>query len=170
MYTYFLAEKRGDCGEDLHLDMLCYFINTCLEYLLKHLLEMNGIPVVYTHVLRHLLSQLPSFYACSEWYGILRKHAAEVDDWGTQTLYGTSFTAVMETVLDLEKCYSLLLSDIENSVTYESTYESKVNKILLQLKSSYTTEQVIRYMPDTDMPDDVLFDAVKTAIKLLSSK
>lgn len=170
MYSYFLAEKHGDCGEDFHLDMLCYFINTCLEYLLKYLLEMNGIRAEHTHVLRYLLTQLPDSYAQSEWYGILRAHAGEVDDWGTQTRYGTSFVAAMDTVLDLEKCYLLLLADAENTVVYESTYESKISKILMQLRSSYTVEQVIRYLPDTDMPEEIMFDAVKTAIKLLSSK
>lgn len=169
-YKHFELDWNNRLEDALYVDYACRFLNEALAYLLKALLLSNGIDPKHTHVLGELINMLPNQYASAEWYTILRTYISEVADWSSRTRYGSSFSVLSETVYALHNAYNLLLDDVEGNTTYESTLDTQVTAILVKLGSHYTAEQVIRYLPSVDMPYDVLFDAVKTAVKLISSK
>lgn len=154
--------------DDAYVDMCCMNIGYSIEFCLKYLLESEGIVYKEDHNIYGLLCSLPDSYSTSEWYLILSPISRQLSEWATKSRYSDSFTTTQKMIVDVQRSLPLLINDCKSGVTYVSTLESRVSKILTQLKCKYPVNKVIPYLPEVELDDSSLFSAVKFAIELIS--
>lgn len=170
--NYRMAELmwRECATDDSYINETCKALNESLEYSLKYIMELNGVKAVHTHVIQKLLPEVPTQYASTEWYSILRGIATEIKDWYSEARYADNFVALRDTTLQCFRAAKLLLDEIENNVKHVCTVEDTVAQILAKLHSDVDVKRVMKLMPSVDLPYEILFETVKAALQEISKE
>ena len=156
--------------DDEHIDTACTSLMYSVELGLKYLIEMNGDKVPKTHSIKVLLANIPSKYYSSNWYSTLDCSKHITNDWYSESRYDDNFSAISTIVEDYIIACEEMLSDINNNVSYVETTETKVKKILNKLNYNKTASEVLKYLPEADVPDDVLYTLVLDILRNKISK
>lgn len=153
--------------DDSHVDAACYCLMFSIETGLKYLTSLSGLKPPYKHEMKVLLQSLPEQYYNSKWYKLLSKWRDETNEWYKESRYGDNFSVLSNAMCDYFIAAELLLHDADMQVSYVCTVENKVQRVLNKLNSDRPVSDIIRYLPDADLPEEVLYGLV---IDILQSK
>lgn len=170
MRTY-LSMAKGEweqrLEDDVHVDSACNCLMFSIELGIKHLISLDGVNPPHKHEMKLLLAALPEKYYNSTWYSLLSKWQNETNTWYNDSRHSDDFTAVSTVVEDYINAAELLLLDADSKVSYVCTIETKVQKVLNKLNSNRSVSDIIKYLPDVDLPEDVLYGLI---IDILQNK
>lgn len=133
--------------DDANVNCACNDLQICIEMCLKHLLKMHCKVPPKKHEIHVLLRELPDSYTRAEWYPVIRQYSDTITRWHTEPIYNDNFVAISSTYEEIAKATKVLLSDTISNVTYESSLESRIQKILSDSKTSVTVDEVLSVMP-----------------------
>lgn len=153
--------------DDAHVDITCHLLMFSLEIGLKYLITVDGVTPPTKHRLKPLLIALPEKYYKSNWYMLLEKWKDQTNDWYNESRYSDDFSAINNAVVDYLVAAEELLNDADKCISYTCDVETKVKRILNKLNSTKSVSEVIKYLPDTELPESILFDLV---VEILYSK
>lgn len=151
--------------DDAYVSATCTLLMSSIEHGLKYLIESDGIIPCSEHKLSVLLSQLPTRYSAAEWYPKLVKWRNVTDNWYTSSRYRDDFSAVTEIVEDYFDVAAKIQYDTEHVNRYVDTIETRVKTALTRLNSNVDASSILPYLPEAELPDDVLYTIIKEMLK-----
>lgn len=159
---------RGRHIDDGNVDMSCMNIGFSIEFCLKYLLELNGIRYSSNHNIYGLVGLLPSGYTTAPWFQSLNTNAIYFADWCVKSRYLDSFSVTSTLMDEAVEIFNQLYKDCAELTSYASSYESEVQKVLVKLNSTVTVKEIMPYLPSVKLEGNMLFEAVKFALKTIS--
>lgn len=153
--------------DDAHVDAACQCLIFSIELGIKHLIALDGKIPPRKHEIKTLLAELPEKYYKSGWYSKLDKWKSQTNEWYNESRYSDNFSAINAAVEDYLMAAEELLLDASNKTSYVCDTETRVQHILNKLNSTKSVSEVIRYLPEADLPESILYDLV---IEILQNK
>lgn len=146
--------------DDAHVDAACQCLAFSIELGLKHLITLDGRVPPHKHEMKTLLAELPEKYYNSEWYSKLDKWKNQTNTRYNDSRYSDNFSAINSAVEDYLLAADELLLDASNQTSYVCNTETRVKRILNKLNSTKSVSEVIRYLPEAELPESILYDLV----------
>ena len=155
--------------DDSYVDEACVQLHQAIEKSIKLLTEMNGIVYSHSHDIAYLLNDLPDSYTSAPWFAPLFLQAPTLTNWYYTLRYNDEFSTTSKSFIDIYPLAEELVKELDNTVQYVSTHETKVQHILNAKKCTHAIDKIMKLVPEAAYAyDDALEDAVLAAIKIVS--
>lgn len=122
-----LEHARSDYSKidtnDCYLDSCCFNLQQCIEFLLKGIVEMNGLQYAENHDIRanlNILNRIGVEIPCEK---DLRLMASTLYSWETESRYKDSFIAAIKDIEDIFEIATKLSEYIYSQITTLDVHE-----------------------------------------------
>ena len=106
--------------DDAFIDECCYNLEQAIEFSLKYLVEMNGIPYIENHDIRAQINVLKKLQIFIPYEDELRRLASTINSWEVETRYNDNFVALIEDIDECMKIADKLIDYCDGLVSVET--------------------------------------------------